>query len=298
MTKGNAMIATTGRVAVSGATGAIGGRVARQLADLGVPMRLIVRDATRAPSLPGADVAVARYGDAPALTAALRGVRTFFFVSGAEAVDRLDQHRTAVNAAVAAGVERIVYLSFLGASQDATFTLVPQHWATEEHIKASGVRWTFLRDSLYADFLPRMAGPEGVIRGPGGEGRVSFVAQDDIADCAVAVLTAEETDGVSAHDGSTYTLTGPEAVSLAEATERMSRIAGRSFTYREETLEEAWESRRVYGAPDWEVEGWISSYQAIAAGELATVTDDVLLLTGRRPASLERVFLAHPELFG
>jgi uncharacterized protein YbjT (DUF2867 family) len=283
-------------IAVSGATGAIGGRVARQLADLGVKQRLIVRDASRAPALAGAEVAVATYSDAVALTAALQGVRTFFFVSAAEAIDRLDQHRAAVNAAVAAGVERIVYLSFLGAAEDATFTLVQQHWATEEHIAASGVRWTFLRDSMYADFLPTMAGADGVIRGPAGDGRVSFVAQDDIADAAVAVLTAEETDGVSEHDGLTYTLTGPEAVSLAEAAERLSRLAGKPYTYVEETLEEAWESRRAYGAPDWEVEGWISSYQAIAAGEVEAVTDDVWTLTGRRPASLERVFLTHPDL--
>jgi uncharacterized protein YbjT (DUF2867 family) len=153
-----------------------------------------------------------------------------------------------------------------------------------------------LRDSMYADFLPRMAGPDGVVRGPAGDGRASFVAQDDIADAAVAVLTADETDGVTDHDGSTYTLTGPEALSLAEATERLSRIAGRPYSFVNETLEEAWESRRVYGAPDWEVEGWISSYQAIAAGEIETLTDDVWTLTGRRPASLERVFLTHPEL--
>ena len=290
-------------IAVSGATGAVGGRVAARLAALGVEQCLIVRDASRAPSLPGATVAVAAYQDAQAMTAALAGVRTFFFVSGAEAVDRLDQHRTAVNAAVAAGVERVVYLSFLGASPDATFTLVQQHWATEEHIKSAGVRWTFLRDSLYADFLPKMAGADGVMRGPAGDGRVSFVAQDDIADCAVAVLTADaltsgETDGVSAHDGATYTLTGPEAVSLPEAAARLARTTGRPFSFVDETLEEAWVSRREFGAPDWEVEGWISSYQAIAAGELATVTDDVWTLTGRRPASLERVFLSHPELFG
>ncbi|MCU1676477.1 MAG: NAD(P)-dependent oxidoreductase [Frankiales bacterium] len=283
-------------IAVSGATGAIGGRVARRLADLGVEQRLIVRDATRAPALARATVGVATYGDADAMTKALEGVRTFFMVSAAEAVDRLDQHRTAINAAIAAGVERIVYLSFLGAGEHATFTLVQQHWATEEHLKASGLRWTMLRDSMYADFLPRMAGPDGVVRGPAGDGRASFVAQDDIADAAVAVLTADETKGVTDHDGSTYTLTGPEALSLAEATERLSRIAGRPFWFVNETLEEAWESRRTYGAPDWEVEGWISSYQAIAAGEIETLTDDVWTLTGRRPASLERVFLTHPEL--
>ncbi len=283
-------------IAVSGATGAVGGRVARRLSELGVDQRLIVRDATRAPSLPGASVATASYSDGPAMTAALEGARTFFFVSGAEAVDRPEQHRTVINAAVAAGVERVVYLSFINATQDATYTLAEQHWATEDHLAATELRWTILRDSLYTDCLPRLAGPDGVVRGPAGNGRASFVAQDDIADAAVAVLTADEHDGVSDHDGLTYTLTGPEAISLADATERVARLAGRPFTFVDETLAEAWESRRGSGAEDWEVEGWISSYQAIAAGEIETVTDDILTLTGRRPASLERVFLSHPEL--
>jgi NAD(P)H dehydrogenase (quinone) len=284
-------------IAVGGATGRIGGRVAAQLAGLEASQRLIVRDASRAPVLPGAEVAVAAYSDPDALTRALTGAHTFFMVSAAEAVDRVAQHKRAVDAAVAAGVQRVVYLSALGARPDATHSLVTQHWATEEHLKASGLRWTMLRDSMYTDFLPLMAGPDGVVRGPAGDGRVSFVAQDDIAEAAVVVLTAEDEDGVTGHDEATYTLTGPEAVSLAEATERLSRVSGREFSYAEETLEEAWASRRVYGAPDWEVEGWISSYQAIAAGELAEVTDDVSELTGRRPASLERVFLAHPELW-
>ena len=132
-------------------------------------------------------------------------------VSGVGVADRLAQHRAFVDAAVAAGVAHLVYTSFFGAAPDCTFTLGRDHYATEEHIRASGMAFTFLRDNFYVDFLPAMVGEDGVIRGPAGDGRVAAVAQDDVADAAVAVLLDP-----AAHAGATYALTGPEALSLDE----------------------------------------------------------------------------------
>ena len=262
-------------IAVTGATGEVGGRVARRLAERGVAQRLVVRDAFRAPDLPGAEVreVPGGYADGEGLGAALEGVRELFLVPAGEAPDRVAQHLTAVDAAVAAGVERIVYLSFLGAAPDATFTLVRHHWATEERIRASGVRWTFVRMSLYMDFLPAMF-QEGVLRGPAGDGRVAAVLRDDVADAVVAVLT---TDG---HDGQTYTVTGPAAFSLPEA----AALLGARFE--DETVEEAYASRAHLG-PAWEVEGWVTSYVAVREGDLDVVTGDVRRLTGRDPVALE-----------
>src|SRR2546429_7052933 len=145
-------------LAVTGATGNSGGRVARLLPAAGMPQRLVVRDPSRAPALDGATVAQAAYHDGEAARRALDGADTLFMVSGSEAADRLDQHRAFVDAAAAAGVGRIVYLSFYGAAPDATFTLVRDHWATEEHIRASGLTYTFLRDNMYADFMPYLVG--------------------------------------------------------------------------------------------------------------------------------------------
>src|SRR5690348_15415912 len=98
-------------IAVTGATGAIGGRVARSLAEQGADLRLIVRDPVRAPSL-DADVQQASYDDVDAMRNALTGVHTFFFVSASEDARRVRLHTGVVDAAVAAGVERIVYLSY------------------------------------------------------------------------------------------------------------------------------------------------------------------------------------------
>jgi NAD(P)H dehydrogenase (quinone) len=268
-------------LAVTGSTGRLGGRVARLLASAGLIQRLVVRDASRAPSLAGCTVAVAGYDDDAAARAALAGAATVFMVSGAEHPERVAQHINFIDAARATGVEHIVYTSFYGAAPDATFLLARDHWATEEHIRASGMAYTILRDNLYADFLPLMVDEHGAIRGPAGTGRVAAVAIDDIADAAAAVLRDP-----SAHAGAAYDLTGPEALTLAEAAGILSRATGRRVTYEPETLPEAYASRERYGAPKWQVDAWVSTYTAIASGELATVTDHVAKLSGHPATSL------------
>ena len=105
-------------IGVTGATGFVGGHTARYVAERDAPLRLIVRDPTRAPDL-GAEVrAASSYGAGDEMRAALEGVDTLFLVPAEESADRIDQHRTAVDAAVAAGVGRIVYLSFVAAASD------------------------------------------------------------------------------------------------------------------------------------------------------------------------------------
>jgi NAD(P)H dehydrogenase (quinone) len=278
-------------VAVTGVTGGLGGRVARRLADRGVAQRLVVRDPARAPELPGAEVVRAAYGDGEAMRRALDGVDTLLLVSASEAVDRVRLHTGAVDAAVAAGVQRIVYTSFLACSPDATFTFARDHWHTEEHLRASGVRHTFLRDSLYLDVFPLFAGGDGVIRGPAGDGRVAAVARDDIADVAVAVLLGDD------HDGRTYDLTGPAAFTLQQAAEELSRASGRAVTYHAETLDEAYASRAGYGAPHWEVTGWVTTYAAIAAGELDLVSDAVATVAARPPMDLAEFLRRNPDTY-
>jgi uncharacterized protein YbjT (DUF2867 family) len=268
-------------IAVTGATGAVGGRVARGLAELGAPQRLLVRDASRAPDLPHAGVvAIPGYHDGASMRAALAGVDTLFLVPAAESPTRVEEHHSAVDAAAAAGVQRIVYLSFVNARPDSVFTLARHHALTEERIRATGLPHTFVRANLYMDFIPNMIGPDDVIRGPADDGRIGAILRDDVADSVVAVLIG---DG---HDGATYDVTGPEAFTLAEAAAELSRATGRDIRFHDETVEEAYASRASYGAPDWEVEGWVTTYTAIAAGEAALVTDTVERLTGHRPVSL------------
>jgi NAD(P)H dehydrogenase (quinone) len=271
-------------IAVTGATGQLGGRVARRLAEAGVRQRLLVRDLTRAPQLAGATAVQAAYDDGEAVRRALDGIGTVLMVSAAEHPDRVAQHRTFVDAAAAAGVAHLVYTSFSGAAPDATFTHGRDHWHTEQHIRASGLDFTVLRDNLYADFLPALAGADGVIRGPAGDGRVAAVAQDDIAEVAALVLREP-----AAHVGRSYDLTGPQALTLSEVAALLTAATGRPVSYQPETVAEAYASRASYGAPDWLVTAWVSTYTAIAAGEMAEVSSAVPELTGHPATSLEQL---------
>jgi NAD(P)H dehydrogenase (quinone) len=268
-------------IAVTGSTGLLGGRIARRLEKVGVAQRLLVRDIARAPKVAESEAVTAEYGDTDAITAALDGIHTVLMVSASETPDRVDKHKSFVDGAVRAGVDQLVYISFFGASPTATFTLARDHWATESYLKQSGLGYTILRDNLYADFFGAMVGEDGVIRGPADNGRVAAVAQDDIADVAAAVLCQP-----AAHQGSTYNLTGPEALTLAEVADIITEVTGRTVTFHDETLQEAYASRAVYGAPDWQVDAWVSTYTAIAAGELAGVTDDVERISGHPATSL------------
>jgi uncharacterized protein YbjT (DUF2867 family) len=277
------MIAAQTALAVTGSTGRLGSRVARGLSQLGVNQRLVVRDPAKAPALPGAHIATADYGDGPAVRTALTGAHTVFMVSA----DRVQQHLAFIDAAVAAGVRRIVYVSFFGASPEATFTLARDHWATEEHLRSVGITHTILRDNIYADFTPHFLGTDGNIRGPAGDGRVALVAQADIAEVAIAVLTSD-----GAYDGRTLNLTGPTALTMNEIAGILSDHLGKTVSYVPETIEEAYASRAVYGAPAWQVDAWVSTYTAIAVGELAEVSGDIPEVTGRPGMSLEQALAA------
>jgi uncharacterized protein YbjT (DUF2867 family) len=267
-----------GLIVVSGATGRLGGRVARRL---GGDLRLLVRDPARAPEVPGAEIAIAEYADRRSVRAALGGAETVLMVSAAETPDRVAQHRAFVDAAATAGVRHLVYTSFAGAAPGATFTLARDHWATEQHIRASGLEWTFLRDNLYADFLPFMVGDDGVIRGPGrrrprrGGGPGRHRRRRDRG--PPRPVPARRRD---------VRPDRPEALTLTEAADIVTRATGREVRYHPETLEEAYASRERYQAPRWQVDAWVSTYTAIAADELATVTGDVARLAGHPATSL------------
>ena len=265
--------------------------MARRLASTGRSARLIVLDAGRNADLPEMEVVEASYRDPDSMRRALAGVRTFFMIPVHEAPDRVQRHVTAVDAAVAAGVERIVYSSFVGAAPGATFTFARDHWHTEEHIRSTGLDFAFLRGNVYMDVLPWIVGTDGFIRGPAGDGRFAAVARDDIADVAVSALLGED------HSGVTYDVSGPDRLTLHRVAQLFSRATGRDITYHAETIEEAYEARSRYGAPDWEVEGWVTSLAGVAGGEMDVVSTTVGELTGHAPMGLAEFLRRYPESY-
>lgn len=273
-------------IAVTGSTGRLGGQVARLLAGQGIEQRLLVRSPERAPQLPGAEVVECRYEDTPATRAALTGVDVLFMVSAAESADRLAQHRAFVDAAAAAGVQHVVYTSFVGAGPDSGFTLARDHGATEQHLRASGMVTTMLRDNFYSDIFPLFA-TDGVIGGPAGDGRVAAVAIADVAEVAATVLADH-----AAHRDAVYELTGPEALTLDEVAEAITRATGEPTRFEDETIEQAHASRAHYGAEPWQVEAWVSTYTAIRDGELERVSGDVERLLGHPALTVEQALRA------
>ena len=271
-------------LAVTGATGAVGGLVARALAEAGVEQRLLVRTPAKAPDLDGAVVLPMSYSDRDASERALAGVETLLMVSGSESADRVDQHYTFIDAAVAAGVRHIVYTSFAAAADDSTFTLGRDHYATEQRIRAAGITYTFLRDNLYLESVTHWVGDDGVIRGPAGGGRAALVARQDVARVAAAVLLDP-----ASHAAVSYDITGPEAVSLDEVAAALASHRGEPIVFHDETVPEAYASRQRWGAPDWQVDAWVSTYLAIARGDLAAVSPDVERVTGRPALSLSEL---------
>lgn len=271
--------------AITGATGFLGSRIARTLADAGRPQALIVRDATRAPRLPGASVRQAEYGDSPAARAALEGVGTLFMVSGGEDPHRQRNQLDFIRAAARSGVEHVIYLSFLTTLSDSRFAYARVHRATEEAIRSSGMAHTFLRPNIYMDMVPYWISGAGVLAAPAGNGRVSLISRRDICEVASHIMLDPEP-----WRGRTLHLTGPESLTFHEIVGTFSEATGRPVRYVPQTEADAYQARRAFAMDELELEASVSTFTAIAAGEFERIHPDVEQVTGHRATSL-REFL-------
>ena len=278
------------KIAITGSSGHIGGMVARHLSARGLPLILPLRTPAKAPDLPACEARPFAYGDFELARQALSGVDVLFMVSAAESPTREQEHLTLVRAAAVAGVQHLVYLSFAGASASSTFTLVRTHAATEAAIQQTAMRYTFLRDNFYSEMMATIANADGIIAGPAGDGRVACVSQQDVAQAAANILAAIASSDDRHHNRS-YTLTGSEALTFADIAAVLTDITGKPHRYHNQTLREAYASReRDYPeTPAWQIEAWVSTYTAIAGGELATVSDDLPQLLGRAPRRFAEV---------
>jgi len=271
-------------IVVTGSTGHVGRLVAEELAARGEPMRLAVRDASRAPELPGAEVVVGDYGRPETLAEALREGDRVFMVSLHEGPERrVPLHQSFVETAALQGVAHVVYLSFLNAGPAARFLHARSHGATEQMLEESGVPFTSIRNGMYADDIPGWFDPDGVLRESGGDGRLSFSYRPELAKAIAATLTEP------GHEGRIYDVVTPPAVGLAELAAAASEITGRPYRY-EPSTDDEWDDRwRALGRSGWELEAGHSSYDALREGELAVDSDDYRLLTGSEPLTVREV---------
>ncbi|HEY8836469.1 MAG TPA: NAD(P)H-binding protein [Dehalococcoidia bacterium] len=274
-------------IVVTGSTGRVGGLVACRLQQHRHPMRLLVRDPDRAPLIDGAEVQVAGYGNPDALAKGLRKGDRVFMVSlwiGGDV--RLDLHRSFINAAAKADVAQVVYLSFVNAGKNAIFSHAQEHGATEDMLRASGVPWTAIRNSMYADDIPGWFDPDGVAREPGDNARMSFSYRPELADVIAVALTE------TGHEGKVYDITTPDSVSMKELAQIATEVTGDRYTYDPISDSEWIERWKAQGRPDWALESGQTSYEAMRAGEFDIVSDDYQKVTGQKPKTIAEIIAA------
>jgi len=263
-------------ILVTGATGNTGRPLVEALVRAGAPVRAMVRDQASQSKLPdGVQVAVADFEEPASLAAALDGVRQAYLVTPSSEQAEAQQKRFA-DLAAAAGVRHLVVLSQLAAAEDSPVRFLRYHAAVERHVRDLGIGYTFLRPNLFFQGLLALAKPiaaEGRFFAPIGDAPVSAVDVRDIADVAAATLTQ------AGHEGATYTLTGPAAVTHAEMATALSAALGREITFTDVPPEAFAES--LHGVlPPWQVEGLLEDYAHYRRGEAAMVSTAVAEVTG------------------
>jgi NAD(P)H dehydrogenase (quinone) len=247
----------------------------------------------------GCDV---RYGDfdkPETLRDALRGADKMLLISGTRVGARVVQHKAAIDAAVAEGVAHVAYTSFVDISPDNPAIVTLDHRETEDLIKASGMAWTMLRDAHYADAMILNAGPgfiaSGVWMTSSKGAKEAMVWRDDCVESAVAVLIG------SNHENKAYRITGPNRESFAEVVAMMNETVGCSIELVETDDDgmyalfdsmgiprEPVDDQTVAGIP-WNSDDMVSFERSIREGWLDICTDDVELLTGRKPRSVRQM---------
>ena len=268
-------------IGITGVTGKLGSYVANLVDKKGMVSVHLARSPERAKVYASAEIRKIVYANTPEVVEALKSIDTLLMVSARENPERVKEHKEFLDAAKLAGVQHIVYTSFYGADEKATFTLSRDHAQTEAYIKELGFTYTFLRDNFYLDFLIDIALENGEIRGPAGSGQVSAVARKDTSRVAAEILLHAKK-----WKNQTLNLTGPEDLSMEEIVALLSKETGEAIMYVDESVEEAYESRKKWPAQTWEYDAWVSTYTAIKAGEQAGVSTDVEKVLGHPASSL------------
>jgi uncharacterized protein YbjT (DUF2867 family) len=285
----------TTTVLVTGATGNVGSRVIQELRGGGVPVRAFVRDAARASAAlgPDVDLAVGDFAEPASIRAALDGVDVVFLAC-ANLPPQIEYERNVVDAAAQAGVRRLVKLSALGAEVGSRAAYWDWHARIERHLQASGVPWVILRPRFYMSNLlgsVETIRSAGAIVAPADGVKVPMIDPLDVAATAAVVLR----DG--GHEGRTYELTGPEAITFHDVAARLSEVTGGPVRFVPVPAAAAVEGLGAAGMPDWMAENLVAVFGMLREDPAPQVTDAVHALTGRRPRHLAEFLADHAALF-
>jgi NAD(P)H dehydrogenase (quinone) len=269
-------------IVVTGATGHLGRLIVETLLDNGIPAEDIVatgRAVDRLDDLAARGVVIRRadYSDPAGLASAFAGADKVMLVSGSEVGSRRQQHRNAVDAAVAAGAGLIVYTSIPGADH-TKLLLADEHRATEAMIRDSGVPFVFLRNGWYFEtYTAQIDGAldNGVIIGAAGDGLISGASRADYAAAAAAALVGDGETGVS------YELGGDVPFTMTEYAAELSRQSGRPVSYQNLSTAEYTSALIGFGVPEQAASVYADADAGVARGELHVTSGDLSKLIGR-----------------
>ncbi|HEY1559002.1 MAG TPA: SDR family oxidoreductase [Kofleriaceae bacterium] len=270
-------------ILVTGSTGNVGSEVVKQLAAGGHKVRALVVDTAEGSKFPTTvDTVAGNLDNIDSLVNAMKGVDHVYLL--APLTPALQKHEAnAIEAAKRAKVKHVVKHSVLGANYEAV-ALGKWHRAGEKALEASGVGWTHLRPSAFhANSLwwAQTIKTQGAVYQPTGDGKIASIDPRDIAGCAVEVLTKP------GHEGKSYELTGPAALSASDQCDIIGRVLGKPVKFVNVPDQAARDSMLAMGMPAQIVDLMIEFMGLVRSGQAAAVTDTVQKLTGKPSRSFE-----------
>jgi uncharacterized protein YbjT (DUF2867 family) len=270
-------------ILITGASGNVGREVLRQIAQTVSNVRATFQSASSAASAPsGVEIAIMDYNKPETIRAALKGVERVFLVGPpTQTLPALE--RKAMDEISRSGVRHVVKLSAMG-GRESTFPR--QHSDSEDYIKSTGVAYTFLRPNGFmqnvVNYNSATINTQNAFYGCQGDGKVSHIDIRDIA--AVAVKTLVN----NAHEGKTYTLTGPLALSNTQIAQILSDDLGREIQYVDLPPDQFKQALLAAGVPEWSADALIDLQRLYRANKASALTNDVEQLLGRKPTSFEQ----------
>jgi uncharacterized protein YbjT (DUF2867 family) len=272
-------------IVITGASGNVGQHVVNELAAQGHAVRALSRQPMRQESRPKVGWVAADLDDPKSLAAALQGADKLVLITPAHR--RMVEHQMAVvEAAIKVGVKKIAKLSGLGAGPEAPIRLPQKHYAIEQAIAETGIDYSFVRPNLFMQVLLGSAqsiSNDGAIYAPAGNGSISFIDARDVA----RVLAAEvQRDGRAIVE-----ITGPQALSYADAAHTLAEVIGRPVQHINVTPEQARASMLGTGMDSWLVEAFLELFDIYRAGHgSAVLADNFKACTDISATSLQRFF--------
>lgn len=278
-------------ILITGATGHLGGHVLENLLKKtnASNIAVLVRDENKAAGLKakGVELRVGNFRDAASLTNVFNGVEKVLLISSSDLEDRLGQHKNVIDAAKKAGVQHIVYtgVSMVDVNNSALKDFMIDHYQTEDLIKASGMKYTFLQHNLYADVIPTFIGEKVLETGiffPAGTGKVPFALRSEMGEAAANVLTGE------GHENKTYRISSDQSYSFNEVAAGISKAAGKEITYTDADPAQFTEVLSNAGVPEAIIGFSLGFATAMKNDDFNIVTNDLEILLGRKPADLNQ----------